>query len=120
MNKKTPLIILVFIFLACFFLPLVEWNSWEMTGMNFVLSSQTPDIKYILLLIPGVALLVLLKVVKEKDARFVPFCVAIALFIICYSETPRVEIFRVMDYGYWITLIASVALVFVKPDIGYA
>lgn len=115
MNKSSLITILFSILLICFFIPLVKWNSWEMSGMNFILSSQTPDTKYILLLIPISLLLILLKTVKGKDIRFIPFCAAIILFITCYSETSEKGVFDVMEYGYWIMLVASLALVFVKP-----
>ena len=117
MTRKDLIASLFFILLACFFIPFVEWDSFEMSGMNFVLSSHTPDTKYILLLIPGSALFVLSKVIRGKDIRYIPFCVAILLFIICYSEKSDKGILQIMDYGYWITLFASLLLFFVKPDV---
>ena len=117
MNKSTLTTILFFILIACFFIPIVEWNSFEMSGMNFVLSSQTPDTKYILLLIPASSLLVLSKLIKAKELRYIPLCVAIILFVICYMETSEKAVLQIMDYGYWIMLMASLLLVFVKKEV---
>lgn len=117
MSKKELTIFLYCILLACFFIPYAEWDYFEMSGLNFVLSSHTPDTKYILLLIPFSALFFLLKAVNGKLTRYIPFCTAIILFIICYTATSDKSIWQIMDYGYWITLIASLLLVFVKPEV---
>ena len=117
MNKKTLTTVLFFILLSCFFIPLAEWDSFEMSGMNFVLSSHTPDTKYILLVIPVSALFVLLKAIKGEKLRYLPFCISIFLFIICNSEPSDKNILQIMDYGFWITLIISLLLIFIKPEV---
>jgi hypothetical protein len=123
MNRNELTILLSAILLACFFLPIVQWDSFEMTGFNFVLSDHTPDTKYFLLLGPFSALILLLGSVYKKRyatkinlARSLPFISAIILFIICYKESPDGFSFRNMDIGCWIALIASSLLISVKPQ----
>jgi len=115
MNRKELITALYIILLGCFFIPFVEWDSFEMSGMNFVLSSHTPGTKYILLLIPISALFFLSKAVKAKNLRYIPICTAIFLFIICNTATSEKGIFQVMDYGFWIILITSLLLLFIEP-----
>lgn len=117
MNRKEQITGLYFILLACFFIPYMEWDSFEMSGFNFILSSHTPDAKYILLLIPFSALLVFSKVKNTMLPRYIPLCAAIILFIVCYKEASEKNIFRVLDYGYWITLAVSLLLIFVEPEV---
>jgi len=50
MKRKTATKILSFIIVISFFLPLFEWHGFEMTGLNYILSSQVPSYKYFLLL----------------------------------------------------------------------
>lgn len=123
MNRNELTILLSAILLTCFFLPIVEWDSFEMSGFNFVLSDHTPDTKYFLLLGPFSALLLLLGSIYKKNyaskrylARSLPFLAAIMLFIICYRESPDGFSFRNLDIGSWIALIASSLLVIMKPQ----
>jgi len=115
MKRKELITGLYFILLACFFIPFMKWDSFEMSGFNFIVSSHTPDAKYILLLIPFSALFVFSKARDARLIRYIPLCAAIIVFIICYKEASEKNIFRVLDYGYWITLVASLVLIFVEP-----
>jgi hypothetical protein len=123
MNRNELTILLSAILLACFFLPVVEWDSFEMSGFNFVLSTHTPDTKYFLLVGPFSALFLLLGSIYKKNyaykqnlARSLPFLGAIMLFVICYRENPDGFSFRNMDIGFWIAFIASFLLVSIKPQ----
>jgi hypothetical protein len=122
MNRKDLTILLSAILLVCFFIPNVEWDSFEMSGFNFVISSNTPDTKYILLLGPFSALFLLAGAFNNKDyafsrnlMRLIPFFTMIILFVICYREAPGDFSLRDVDLGCWIALIASLLLFFVKP-----
>src|SRR5258705_9304758 len=122
MNRNELTVLLSSILLACFFLPVVQWDSFEMSGFNFVLSAHTPDTKYFLLLGPFSALILLLGSIYKKKyaskrnlARILPFFAAVILFIICYRENPDGFSFLNMDIGPWIALIASSLLILMKP-----
>ena len=126
MNRNELTILLSAILLACFFLPVVEWDSFEMTGFNFVLSDHTPDTKYFLLLGPFSALNLLFGAIYKKKYASklnltvsLPFQTVIMLFVICYTESPDGFSFRNMDIGCWIAFIASMLLISMKspaPD----
>ncbi len=118
MNKNDVVTVLFSILLVCFFIPFIGWDSYEMSGFNFILSSNTPDVKYILLLIPLSALLGLSKAINERQIRYIPLCISVGLFIICFANGSKENpIWKVLDYGYWITLVTSLILVFVKPGV---
>ena len=65
MKRKTATKILSFAILSSFFLPLFEWHSLEMTGLNYILSSQIPSYKYFLLPAPFAALFLLFDNLSE-------------------------------------------------------
>lgn len=122
MNRKDLTMILSAILLACFFIPNVEWDSFEMSGFNFVVSDHTPDTKYILLSGPFAALFLLAAAINNNEyvlssslMRCIPFFATIISFIICYGKAPAGFSLGNMDIGSWIALVTSLLLVFVKP-----
>jgi len=122
MNRNELTILLSAILLACFFLPVVQWDSFEMSGFNFVLSDHTPDTKYFLLLGPFSALILLLGSIykkryasKQNLARSLPLFAAVLLFVICFRQSPDGFSFLNMDIGSWTALIVSLLLILMRP-----
>ena len=121
MNRNDLTITLSAILLACFFIPVVQWDSYEMSGMNFILSDFTPDTKYIFLICPGSCFILLLgtlsrtKWATERNIlRVLPLLSVIILFVICFSENPGGSSFSHMDMGAWGGLIGSFQLAFMN------
>ena len=70
MKRKTATKILSFIIVSSFFLPLFEWHGFEMTGLNYILSTQIPSYKYFLLLAPLSGLLIFFDTLDERSFFF--------------------------------------------------
>jgi hypothetical protein len=121
-NIKEQTILFSAILLASFFLPIVEWDSFEMSGLNFVLSAHTPGTKYILLLGPFCALFLLLGAIyyngyafSQNLVRWLPFITSVIFVVICYKEAPGSFTWRDIYLGGWINLAASLLLIYAGP-----
>jgi len=126
MNKKIWIKILSFAIAISFFLPIFNWHNFEMSGLNFLLSSHIDSYKYLLLLILLPAILLFSEMQNEHSFFFnsktlscLPLIglvfVSILAFIkekdsfVFYSGR---NIFSMIDIGFWPILIFSTLLMF--------
>jgi hypothetical protein len=123
MERKTSTLILSGLLLASFFIPFVRWENFTMSGFDFVVSSYPPDIKYILLLIPGCALCLLVSalidgatIINSKFLLWIPLNALILLFLVMYSNAEnRIALgssnpLNVFFPGFWAALAISLIL----------
>jgi len=130
MKRKTATKILSLIVVSSFFLPLFEWHGFEMTGLNYILSSHIPSYKYFLLLSPFAALLIFFDTLDERSFFFnskifswIPL-VSLALVCIMRLSNGNAEnsfydndtYFSTINFGFWIMLIFSIMLVIVNDN----
>lgn len=120
MSKKTVIKLLSFCLMISFFLPIFDWRSQEMTGLNFVLSAHIDSYKYFLVLIPISSLLLFLEAENEHSLFFrtkalcmLPL-ISTLLVTIAYTMNndesglyKHETIFRRIDIGFWLILIFS-------------
>ncbi|MBK6937270.1 MAG: hypothetical protein IPH18_10635 [Chitinophagaceae bacterium] len=132
MNKKTITIILSAIIIAAFFLPYISNEVISLTGYNIVFGKG--DIQgiggkggaslYINLLVPGSALIILIGALLDDSFadgtffRLLPLLGMIYIVIMLYvtgsSQLTVSELVGWLGYGFWISLVAAVALPFTK------
>ena len=130
MDRKAVLLILPVVLFSSFFLPLFEWNSFEMNGLNYILSTHIPTYKYILLLVPFSAVCVFFNAVSGGNNFFtrrfiswIPFP-ALVFVLIMNSRFTNSEpgfpvnnnIFLNVDTGFWLALTFSFLFVFIKGN----
>jgi len=130
MKRKTATKILSFAILSSFFLPLFEWHSFEMTGLNYILSSQMPSYKYFLLLAPFAALFLFFDNVSDHGFFFnskifslIPLLSLILISIMRYSNGntensffDNENSFSTINFGFWLMLFFSILLVIVQDS----
>ena len=128
-NKNTLRILLALAILIAFFLP---WFKGGGSGLDIVMaknaydsSTTTQIVRYSFLLIPFFALIVLIRSVSKQGSgflvRLLPFLVTAlltALFIIGVKNQGggNEELrgwFQMLDYGFFINVVASFILIFV-------
>jgi hypothetical protein len=124
MNRKTMTLILSFAVFGSFFLPLFEWHSFEMSGLNYVLSTHIPPYKYFLLLIPFSAVVLFVGALNDEHYLFsrtlmsiLPFVVSIFILVMRYlTREPDSDdnFFSEIDLGFWMVLAFSVLLMLLK------
>ncbi len=128
MDRKIVILILSFALFGSFFMPLFEWHSFEMSGLNYILSTHIPSYKYFLILIPLSSLFLFLGALYDGNYFFsrkllsrIPLVTLIFVFIIrCINEnsenrfTDNDDIFSTIDLGFWLVLSFSLLLVFVE------
>lgn len=128
-NKILSRIILSALIIVAFFLPWFSLGNGSALDIVLAKNQQeetvTAVVRYSFLLIPFFALLVLLLSISNKSSHFLlrllPFLVTAilsTLFIIGISSGGGENIqfqawFSILGYGYFITLVASLILVFV-------
>jgi hypothetical protein len=130
MKRKTATKILSFIIVSSFFLPLFEWHGFEMTGLNYVLSSQLPPYKYFLVLAPVAALLIYFNKPDERsfffNSKIFSWIPLLSLIFICImrlsngnaenSFYDNETYFSTIDFGFWIMLFFSILLIIVNDS----
>jgi len=130
MKRKTATKILSFIIVSSFFLPLFEWHGFEMTGLNYILSSQTPSYKYFLLLAPLSGLLIFFGTLDDRsfffNSKIFSWIPLLSLAFICImrlsngnaenSFYDNETYFSTIDFGFWIMLIFSILLIIVNES----
>lgn len=123
MERSTMSVLLSIAVLAGFFFPFFTWHSFEMSGLNYILSDHIPAYKYFLVSIPIISILILLKTVYKDDFRFsvktiswiLPITLAsvfILRFIFSSSDEPAG--LSTTSMGFWVTLFFSLVLVIVE------
>jgi hypothetical protein len=119
MNRTLTLVILTFMVLCCFFMPLFKWDTFEMSGLNYVLSTYIPPYKYFLLLIPFFTIILFL---GGKFHSVLPLCTLLFIFMMNYvsrnSETNSEvsNIFSDTYLGFWLSLSLSLLFIFIKRE----
>jgi hypothetical protein len=127
MKRKTATLILSFGIFCCFFLPLFEWHNFEMTGLNYVISSHIPRYKYVLLLIPFFAIFLFFGALNDEKYLFnrlvfswLPFLSLVFIMILRYmyggsenNSSDSGNAFSNIDFGFWLMLLSSFLLVLV-------
>jgi len=128
MDRKIVTLILSLAILSSFFMPLFEWHSFEMSGLNYILSTHISPYKYFLLLIPLSVSFLFYGTLYEENYLFsrkllswMPLLTLLFIFIMRYitgdSENPfsgNSNVFSSVYLGFWLTLLFSVLLVFTK------
>jgi hypothetical protein len=128
MKRKTATKILSFAIVSSFFLPLFEWHSLEMTGLNYILSSQIPSYKYFLLLAPFAALLIFFDTLDERSffftSKIFSWLPLLSLALICIMRLSNGNAensfynnetyFSTINFGFWLMLFFSTLLVIIK------
>jgi hypothetical protein len=96
MEKKTIIGLLTLALLASFFFPIFNWNSYDMSGPNYILSDFTPGYKHLLVLIPLICIIVLLdcwyndKLIFTHRLIWIP----VSALIIVFALSSAAEGFR--------------------------
>jgi hypothetical protein len=130
MDKKIITLILSVAILSSFFMPLFEWHSFEMNGLNYILSTHISPYKYFLLLIPLSATFLFYGTLNEENYLFsrkllswMPLLTLLFIFIMRYitgdsenSFRDNSNFFSGVYLGFWLTLSFSVLLVFTKRE----
>jgi hypothetical protein len=119
MERKTIICLLTFALLASFFFPIFNWNSYDMSGPNYILSDFTPSYKYFLISIPLISIIILLDAWYNENLMFTRRLVWIPLLVllIVFTLSAIIEGFRnvlaASEVGFWMILLASLSLGFV-------
>jgi hypothetical protein len=130
MDKKIITLVLSLAILSSFFMPLFEWHSFEMSGLNYILSTHISPYKYFLLLIPLSATFLFYGTLNEENYLFnrkllswMPLLTLLFIFIMRYitgdsenSFTGNSNVFSSVYLGFWLILSFSVLLVFTKRE----
>ena len=124
MNRKKITLVLSFAVFSSFFMPLFEWHSFEMSGLNYILSTHIPSYKYFLLLIPFSSVVLFFGALNDENYLFsrnlmsvLPFLVSIFVLVMKYlTREPGSgdNLFSEIDLGYWMVLVFSALLTFTK------
>jgi hypothetical protein len=131
MDRKIVTLILSLAILSSFFMPLFEWHSFEMNGLNYILSTHIPSYKYFLILIPFSTSFLFYGTLNEENYLFnrkflswIPLLTLLFIFIMRNitgdsesSFTDNSNIFSGIYLGFWLLLSSSVLLVFTKGEI---
>ncbi len=130
MDKKIITLILSLAILSSFFMPLFEWHSFEMSGLNYILSDHIPPYKYFLILIPFSTSFLFYGALHDENYFFnrkflswLPLLTLLFIFIMRYitgnsksSFSDNSNFFSGIDLGFWLTLSFSLLLVFTKRE----
>ncbi len=128
MKKETVITILSVGVFSSFFLPVFEWNSFEMSGPNYILSTHIPFYKYFLLLIPFCASFLFCGSLNNGNylfnKRFLLWIPLLSLLLISFmrykngdfenSFSDNGKDFSTIDIGFWLMLCLSFALILVR------
>lgn len=124
MKRKNITLVLSFAIFCSFFMPLFEWHSFEMSGLNYILSTHIPPYKYFLLLIPFSALVLFFGALDDENYLFnrnlmstFPFLVSVFVLVMKYfTREPGSSdnVFSEIDFGFWMVLGFSLLLIAVK------
>jgi len=124
MNRKNITLVLSLAVFISFFMPLFEWHSFQMSGLNYVLSTHFPAYKYFLLLIPFSALVLFFGALSDGRYLFnkklmsvLPFLVLIFVLVMRYfNREPGSgeNFFSDIDFGFWLILGFSLLLISIR------
>jgi hypothetical protein len=128
MNRKTITLILSFAIFSSFFTPLFDWHSFEMSGLNYILSTHIPSHKYFLILIPLSTSFLFFGALNDEKYFFsrqllswAPLLTLLFVFLLRYINgnaengfSDDGNVFSKTDFGFWLTLSFSFLLVLAK------
>ena len=124
MNRKTITLVLSFAVFSSFFMPLFEWHSFEMNGLNYVLSTHIAPYKYFLLLIPFSAVVLFFGALYGENYLLngnlmsaLPFLVSVFVLVMRYltrESAASGNIFSEVSLGFWMMLGFSILLMLIK------
>jgi len=126
MKRRSATLILSIALSGSFFMPLFEWHSFEMSGLNYILSAHIPSYKYFLLLVPFSSLFLFFSEISDEYyffSRRLISCLPLPtlIFILIMDSVNRsseagfsenVNFFSNIDSGFWLSLIFSLLLLF--------
>jgi hypothetical protein len=138
MNKKTISTVLSLALLACFFLPFISIDGYNVSGFQIVFGKDgesgigSSRYLFVSLLIPIGAILILLDSLSSGSSSYggygywMPLVGILYLAVMIYlgmqqgagtmgGSLSMGEIISALGYAFWITLAASVILIFNKP-----
>jgi len=124
MNRKKITLLLSFAVFGSFFMPLFEWHSFEMNGLNYVLSTHIAPYKYFLLLIPFSAVVLFFGALYGENYLLngnlmsaLPFLVSVFVLVMRYltrESAASGNIFSEVSLGFWMMLGFSILLMLIK------
>ena len=128
MHKKTLTTILSVVLLGSFFMPFFYWHSFEMSGLNFILSEHTPSYKYFLLTIPLTTSFHLLSVLSRENnfhsrklLSWIPLATLIIIFVLILAKGRSDDRFfnnenivSSTGAGFWLALVFSLLLAYIN------
>jgi hypothetical protein len=122
MNGRIITVVLSFALFSSFFMPLFDWHSFEMNGLNYILSTHIPSYKYFLLLVPFSAAVLFFGALDDENYLIgrnlmsaLPFLISIFVLVIRYlTREPGSgnNVFFEIDFGFWMVLGISLLLIF--------
>jgi hypothetical protein len=105
-------------------MPLFEWHSFEMNGLNYILSTHIPNYKYFLLLIPFSAVVLFFGALYDESYLLnrnlmsaVPFLVSVLVLVMKHltrESASSGNIFSEVNLGFWMMLGFSMLLMLLK------
>src|SRR5437763_9699653 len=116
MKKKTIVLLLSFALTSSFFFPIFNWNSFELSGPNYILSDHTPPYKYILLLIPLISVRIFLGTLYNENLVFtrglvwIPLLALMFVFIVNSIREGLGNVLSMTGIGFWLILLFSLSL----------
>jgi hypothetical protein len=127
MKRKRSVAILSVALLASFFFPVFDWHHFEMSGLNYVLSTHISAYKYFLLLVPFSALFLFLGALynelyffNSKMLSWLPLVSLLLISLMRYknwnsknSFSGNENAFSTIDIGFWLILFFSVLVIVV-------
>ena len=126
MRRRSITIFLSIALIASFFIPYYNWDSFSLSGLDFVLSTHTPGLKYLLLLIPLSGILLLLEalsddryLINKQWLMKIPLIVSITMAFVIYFNMnskampfERISYLQILGWGFWLIMIISLLLAF--------
>jgi hypothetical protein len=124
MSRKNITLVLSSAICSSFFFPLFDWHSFEMSGLNYILSTHIPPYKYFLMLIPFSTVILFFGALNKENYLFnrslmsaLPFLVSIFVLVMRYlarEPYPDNSFFAEIDLGFWLILGFSALLISTK------
>ncbi len=122
MKGKTIMLFLSVAVFISFFMPLFEWHSFEMSGLNYILSTHIAPYKYLLLLIPFSTVVLFVGALNDDNYLFnrnlmsaLPFFVSVLIILMRYvTGEAGYNLFSEIDFGFWMILGFSTLIILVR------
>jgi hypothetical protein len=117
MERKSIVLLLCSAVVGSFFFPILNSNSVEMSGPNYILSTYTPSYKYLLLFIPLIPVYVSLELSYNENfispgklISWMPLLTLMLIFITISINEGFSNAVSMLDIGFWMSLIFSLLL----------